>query len=69
MKIKIDYYKNTGKWYEEISIEVPDSTELHDQSFIEYISFINRIDMTIIVDLPPEEQERLPNKFFKRMYR
>lgn len=37
MKIKINFYKPTGKWYTETTITLPDTTNLYDRDILKLI--------------------------------
>lgn len=37
MKIKVDFYKESGKWYEGGIVEIPDGSWLHTEDIREFV--------------------------------
>lgn len=72
MKVKVEFYKPSGKWYASDTIELPDSTELWDTDLYDIISKTQKCiytqacaDKLCAVDISEEEAIRLGGKFFK----
>lgn len=76
MKIKYDWYKESGKWYEENVIEIPDNLFLFSNKLISAIypdmSFWNRraeSGWSIVIDNHElSDEDSLKGKFMKALW-
>ena len=73
MKVKVDFYKTTGKWYSGCVIEMEskpwdDKPKIMDE-IVEKQTALIKGDLshwTIVLDNVPEDEDK-PNEFWKRI--
>ena len=69
MKVKIEFYKQRGKWYANDEINLPDETNLWDDNLVELIlktqtALTSGKEFMIRVTISEKEAVRLNGKFF-----
>jgi hypothetical protein len=73
IKIRVDFYKETGKWYEGCDMDIPEGSQLFAPKIEDYIranqTAVNNPEQFYMVVNNIDSKERMNDPFFMRLYK
>lgn len=73
MRVNLQLFKKTGKWYADAVAEIPDTVELWDDNLYETLMqaqdsvFKTSSEFIMVINLDEDDSDRLGGKFMIRM--